>query len=767
MARILRPVVSACMAAIPRTILGAMDRHGTPAGSRWFPATLFLVIAALVFVLWHGLEDREQQNLRARIEAEADYLGSHVEADLRGRLPALQRLARSWEIHRGISEEEFTEEATTFIFDAPGFQTLEWADAKGRVRWVVPLEGNELARGLDLLSEKNRREAFQNARDGKAPALSQPVELVQGGVGLIAFFPTFIAGRFEGSILAVFNASRWFDFIFSVKSLGSFYAADRKVAVLLDGERIYVQDGFMDLEGKVETASTRTVMLDHDLTVQVRPTEAFIRRNRTPLPGIVAATGFVLALLMAVIALLMRRERLAAEGSRRTSAELESALAEKGRLESQLRRALSRIDLATQAGHMGIWTWHLADDRLTWNERMFDLFGVPADVSPTYATWRSTVHPDDVDAAEAHLNNAVLGKEKFDTEFRVVLPDGEIRNIRAAARVERDAMGKAEYVTGINWDMTEARRAVDALRKKEEQVRLLLNSTAEAIYGIDLKGSCTFANPSSARLLGYPDVDSFIGRNMHRLIHYAWPDGEPMPIEECNVFKAFGEGKRVHVSDEVFWKADGTGFPVEYWSYPQIQDGMVTGAVVTFIDISDRLRAEETIRHMATHDTLTDLPTRRLYRDRLTMAMRRSRRNGLSVAVLFIDLDGFKSVNDTYGHDSGDAVLREVAGRLGRVVRDTDTVARAGGDEFLIVLADLQSRDSAAAVAAKLIESLSLPINLNDRQAIVGASIGIALFPADGTDVDSLVKRADEAMYEVKRAGKNGYRFAGDENKLA
>jgi len=744
-----------------------MDRHGISAGGRWLPAALFIVIAALVLVLWHGLEDREQQNLRARIEAEADYLGSHVEADLRGRLPALQRLARSWEIHGGISEEEFSEEATTFILDAPGFLALEWADAKGRIQWVVPLEGNEMAKGLDLSFERSRREAFLAARDGKAPTLSRPVDLVQGGKGLLAFFPTFIAGRFEGSIIAVFNSSHWFDYVFSVKSLGSFYAADRKVAVLLDGEQIYVQAGFKDLEGKVETASARTAMLGHDLTVQVRPTEAFIRRSRTPLPGIVAAAGFVLALLVSVIAWLMQRERLGAERSRRTSVEFESALAEKDRLESRLRSALSRIDLATQAGRMGIWTWHLADDRLTWNERMFDLFGVPADVSPTYATWRATIHPDDVASAEAHLNNAVLGKEKFDTEFRVIMPDGETRNIRAAARVERDAMGKAEYVTGINWDMTEARRAVEALRKKEEEVRLLLYSTAEAIYGIDLEGHCTFANPSCARLLGYPDADSFIGHNMHRLIHYAWPDGEPMPIGDCNIFKAFREGKRVHVDNEVLWRADGTSFPVEYWSYPQVQDGKVTGAVVTFIDISDRLKAVETIRHMATHDTLTDLPTLRLYRDRLTMAMRRAPRNGLSVAVLFVDLDGFKSVNDSYGHDAGDAVLREVASRLGRVVRDTDTVARAGGDEFVLVIADLQSRDSAAAIAAKTIESLAQPINLNDRQVLVGASVGIALFPADGSDVDGLVKAADAAMYEVKRAGKNGFRFAGGDSKGA
>lgn len=326
--------------------------------------------------------------------------------------------------------------------------------------------------------------------------------------------------------------------------------------------------------------------------------------------------------------------------------------------------------------------------------------------------------------------------------------------------MERDATGKAETVTGLNWDVTEARVAVEAFRASEEQFRLLLNSTGEAIYGIDLEGNCTFANPSCVRMLGYPDAAAILGRNMHQLIHYAWAGGEPMPVEDCHIYRAFREGKPAHVDDEVLWRADGTSFPVEYWSYPQVSQGRVKGAVVTFVDITERLKAEETIRHMATHDTLTDLPTLRLFRDRLTMAMRQARRSGGLVAVMFVDLDGFKAVNDTYGHEAGDAVLREVACRLGRAVRDTDTVARAGGDEFLISVAELRSAGNAAAVAAKALESLIVPINYGDRQVQVGASIGIALFPDDGADVEGLIKRADEAMYEVKRSGKNACRFA-------
>jgi diguanylate cyclase (GGDEF)-like protein len=181
---------------------------------------------------------------------------------------------------------------------------------------------------------------------------------------------------------------------------------------------------------------------------------------------------------------------------------------------------------------------------------------------------------------------------------------------------------------------------------------------------------------------------------------------------------------------------------------------------VTFIDISDRRKTEETIRHMATHDALTDLPTMRLYRDRLAMAINMARRNSSFVAVLFVDLDGFKAVNDTFGHDAGDAVLREVAARLNGAVRDTDTVARIGGDEFLLALTELGEPGQASKVAAKAIESISRPMAFGEATISVGASVGISVFPGDGIDVDRLVKRADEAMYKVKKSGKNGWRFA-------
>lgn len=177
-------------------------------------------------------------------------------------------------------------------------------------------------------------------------------------------------------------------------------------------------------------------------------------------------------------------------------------------------------------------------------------------------------------------------------------------------------------------------------------------------------------------------------------------------------------------------------------------------------DVTKRKLAEERIYHMATHDGLTDLPTLKLAMDRLSMALSEARRHRTMAAVMFIDLDGFKAVNDTLGHDAGDYVLKQVTQSLLASVRETDTVARVGGDEFLIIATGVHSPENTALIAEKILQLMSQPVIFNGRKTVVGTSIGIALYPDHGKDKDQLIKLADEAMYRIKNSGKNGYSFA-------
>jgi len=555
------------------------------------PFLVGTVLCALVLVLWQTLKTQERRNLRNKVEVEANSLADQIHADLRNRLPALRRMAMAWGRLHGISKEEFEAETSSYVSDVPGFQAVGWVDANYFMRWIVPRESNENALNLNLAFEENRRLAMEKAQKSRTPAITSPIDLVQGGKGFLAFFPIFEDEKFDGFIKATFRAEEWLDYVFGTKSPDT-PSAGYKVHVSFDERPFYKQPGWDSLTRRDLSAMATAKIMGHTLAIHVRPTESFIESNRTFLPLLTAASGVLLSLLVALIVYLYQKTYTETWRAHVAKVAQRAEAQKRKNVEHELQRSLARIDLANKAGHMGVWTWDIATGKLTWDERMFDLYHLSPNITPAYDIWRKAVHPDDLAHAESLLQDALNGKAYFDTEFRIVLPGGDVRHIRAAASVERDCDGKPISVSGLNWDCTKLKHEETALKKSEEHVRLLLNSTGEAIYGIDLQGNCTFANPSCARILGYPDPQSLLGKNMHALIHHSYPGGAPMAIGDCRVHRAFREGKGEHADDEVMWRPDGTSFPVEYWSYPQIDDGKVSGAVVAFVDITERKQTE-------------------------------------------------------------------------------------------------------------------------------------------------------------------------------
>jgi len=313
-------------------------------------------------------------------------------------------------------------------------------------------------------------------------------------------------------------------------------------------------------------------------------------------------------------------------------------------------------------------------------------------------------------------------------------------------------------------DITERRAVQQALRDSEENLERLLNSVAEGIYGVDTEGLCTFVNAAFLRILGYQDAQEVIGKRIHELIHHTHADGSHYPCEECRMYQAFKGGEAVHVDDEVFWRRDGTSVSVEYWSHSIIKNGIVTGAVATFLDISSRKLAEREIHQLAFYDELTGLPNRRLLLDRLSKALAVSERSQHHGALMFLDLDNFKALNDTKGHDVGDLLLVEVAERMRRCVREGDSIARLGGDEFVVVLEMLsgeavEAAQQAEAVGAKISSALNQPYQLKNHAHHATSSIGIVLFKGQQECLENLLKYADTAMYQAKAAGRNALRF--------
>ncbi|WP_321506560.1 PAS domain S-box protein [uncultured Methanoregula sp.] len=266
--------------------------------------------------------------------------------------------------------------------------------------------------------------------------------------------------------------------------------------------------------------------------------------------------------------------------------------------EEELRESGKRLQEAQEMAHLGFWTWDLKTGHVEWSDEVFRIFGLdPNEFTPRIdSILELSPWPEEQKRDQELIQRATDSHEPGSYEQRFLRPDKSTGYYHSTFQGRYDDRRNIVTIVGTVLDITERRRAEDALRKSEENILLLLNSTAEAIYGLDIHGNCTFCNNACLRLLGYDHQEDLLGKNMHWLIHAKHADGSLYPVHECRIYQAFRKGEGTHVDDEVLWRADGTSFPAEYWSYPQRFKGEVVGAVVTFLDITDRKRADSALR---------------------------------------------------------------------------------------------------------------------------------------------------------------------------
>lgn len=350
---------------------------------------------------------------------------------------------------------------------------------------------------------------------------------------------------------------------------------------------------------------------------------------------------------------------------------------------------------------------------------------------------------------------ALCRARRLHEDVHLIIDVGEEPNIfgypiEVSVQIIRDPMGAPSgALMGIR-DLTQS-------RQMEERLILaasVFESSQEGIMILDTDHRIIEVNQAFSRITGHPAA-SVAGR----------PLGELLNVEQSEIL---GLDKLWSMVDEYdgwqgeIWyrRRSGEVFPAWHnFSPVRNKQGSIVRYTGSFTDISDKKAAERRINYLAHYDLLTGLPNRVLLQDRLQNALERMRRSGLILAILFLDLDRFKNVNDSLGHPVGDRLLQEVGQRLGQSVREQDTVARLGGDEFLIILDELRNPQYAALIARKLLKNLNEEIRIEGHSLFIGASIGISLFPADGEDVDTLIKNADTAMYRAKDLGRNNYQF--------
>lgn len=412
-----------------------------------------------------------------------------------------------------------------------------------------------------------------------------------------------------------------------------------------------------------------------------------------------------------------------------------------------------RLKEAQKIGHFGSWELDVASGKLIWSEEIFSLFEIDENkFEASYEAFLHAIHPEDRERVNAAYNNSLLDKRPYQIVHRLLMEDGRIKWVEERCSSDFDATGRPLRSIGTVQDVTEREELAEQAR-----IAAVAFETQEAMIVTDRSNRIIKVNSAFKQITGYQEED-VIGQNP-RILSSGRHDGEFYRKMWAEIIQ-FGRW-----SGEVLDKRkDGSVYPKWLTITAVKHRGEVTHYVAVFVDITDRKRAEEEIRNLAFFDPLTQLPNRRLMLDRLHLSLGLSRRNGHHCALMFLDLDHFKLLNDTRGHDYGDMMLREVARRMNECVRETDSVARFGGDEFVVLLEGLSLVSAEAVlqaghIAEKIRDSLSQPYQLKESQHLSSPSIGVVIFKGDAVNSDVLLKQADMAMYRAKDSGRNMVRF--------
>jgi len=459
---------------------------------------------------------------------------------------------------------------------------------------------------------------------------------------------------------------------------------------------------------------------------------------------LVAAVIALLTLLYLVVFTIVKKaqDQIIEQNQKRKRAQHALALSEE------------RWKFALEGAGDGVWDRNLQTGEVVFSKRYKAIYGFVADeLENNTEAWDARVHPDDLARIEADRAAYFAGeKPSYANERRMQCKDGSWKWILSRGMVvARDAQGRPLRMIGTHTDITERHEREEALRLASTVILTM----DEAVAVTNMRNEIISVNPAFTVITGY-FPNEVIGRNPNLMASGTQPAKfyQDMWEKLSTTGNWHGEVCNRRKSGKLY---------VEWLSIKQVRDeqGVPTHYVAVFSDISERKANEARMQHLAHFDVLTNLPNRALFSDRLRQAIAKARRDKTRLALMFIDLDRFKPVNDQLGHQVGDLLLQEVARRLLDCVRrESDTVARIGGDEFVVMLPDIETVQAATLVAEKILAALNQSFEIGGHQIHISSSIGIAIFPEHGQDENHLLQSADAAMYLAKENGRNRVQVA-------
>lgn len=421
------------------------------------------------------------------------------------------------------------------------------------------------------------------------------------------------------------------------------------------------------------------------------------------------------------------------------------------RMQDALRDNESVLANAQRLARLGHWHWDAATERFEASPVVCEILGThPERVNTTLDDYLAHVVSEDRGALEHALYDCLTTQSAFRLDHRIGRSADDIRDVYIQGESAMDTHGRIVGVRGIIQEVTERKR-------KDAQLRLagaIYTTTTEAILVTGPDGVITDINPAFLTMTGYAR-DHVVGQNIGTL---GATGHDYVPLD--SVFNRLAQ-RGSWRGEIALRRIDGSIVPLmASLTTLHDPDGRVTSRICLMSDISELKAKQQRIWAMANLDALTDLPNRNLFYDRIEVCLANARRVNGQAALLYIDLDGFKAVNDRHGHSLGDALLQQAAMRMKQCLRESDTLARLGGDEFTVILPDIHRLEDATAVACKILEAVASPFELQGQEIQITTSIGVACFPDDASETDELIRQADDAMYRAKGEGRNTVRCA-------
>ena len=425
--------------------------------------------------------------------------------------------------------------------------------------------------------------------------------------------------------------------------------------------------------------------------------------------------------------------------------------------ESELRRSQARLEQAQSIAHMGSWEWDIRANRVTWSNELFRIYGLdPSQFRASFEGYIERVHPDDRDRVQATIGRALADHRPFVFQERIVRPDGEVRQLESQGEVVLDHDGAVTKMIGVCHDITERAAALEAAREAEERFRSAFEHGPVGVALIDVRGSARGryieVNPALCAITGYEE-EGLLGTRAESITH---PDD--VQAEEALFAQLIAGETQSYAMEKRVIRPDGDPIWVSVnAALVRGSEGEPLYAVVQVQDVSERKRFEGQLQYLADHDPLTGLYNRRRFEQELSRQVSYNSRYGSTGAVVVVDLDHFKYVNDTLGHAVGDELIGRVGGILRDRLRDTDIVARLGGDEFAVLLPEADEAQ-ARAVADNLLADIRAQavVMAGERSLRLTASAGVSLFgQAIEVSPEGVLVNADIAMYDAKDGGRD------------